>query len=90
MEEEPQREEGDSLQRRRTTQIFVVSMRRTQGAVWVRKTHQTDPRGEPVCVCVCVIGTLVSVLFYFNRDCLQPLRNPVSISDISQEVNSCR
>lgn len=52
MEVEPQREEGDSLRRRRTTQIFVVSMRRTQGAVWVRKTHQTDPRGEPVYVCV--------------------------------------
>lgn len=89
MEVEPQLEEGDRLQRRRTTQIFVASMRRTQGAVWVRKAHQTDPRGEPVYMCVCVKGTLVSVLFYFNRDCLKTLRNPVSISDISQEVD-CR
>lgn len=41
-------------------------------------------------ICVCVKGTLVSVLFHFNRDCLQPRRNPVSISDISQEVDRCR
>lgn len=41
-------------------------------------------------ICVCVKGTLVSVLFYFNRDYLQPLWNPASISDISQEVDCCR
>lgn len=43
-------------------------------------------------VCLCVKGTLVSVLhyaFYFTRDCLRPVQDPVSISDISQRVDSC-